>query len=178
LPPLEAPPRAADHPGAEDAPPELMALIEERLAFYIADYRAKRNQSRRWTTALKVTTILLAAGITIISGFAASKMLAAWAEYAGLMTLVLGVTLTALGAWEAFVDHRWKWIRYRVTLAGLYTLEDELRFRHASGQALGAAEAASLFQRLQHIVHETNQEWMSQRGQTLRGGPAAEAQKG
>jgi hypothetical protein len=91
-----------------------------------------------------------------------------------VVTLVVSASLTALGAWDAFADHRWKWIRYRATLSMLYTLQEDLDYRQASKTQLSADEIDQYFQQLKQTVHETSQEWMSQRGNVISSGGSGE----
>jgi len=169
---------ATDSPGSpeavvsqEVAPPGLLGCIEGRLTFYIADYKRKRDLSRARSTLIKAGTIIVSALITVLAGFAASSLADPLKPQLGLVILVLGASLTGIAAWEAFADHRWKWVRYRATLGNLYTIEDDLNYRKMAETPITRGEADEFFNRLRQAVHETNQEWTSQRAQTLRSQP-------
>jgi hypothetical protein len=71
--------------------------------------------------------------------------------------------------WESFADHKWKWIRYRSTLSSLYTIRDEFNYKRSGETELPLEDLNNLFGKLNRVVHEMNEAWMSQRGNALAG---------
>ena len=56
----------------------------------------------------------------------------------------------------------------------LYTLQEDLDYRQASKTQLSADEIDQYYQQLKQTVYETNQEWMSQRGNVISSGGGGE----
>jgi hypothetical protein len=159
--------RAAE-PDTLSAQQDEIAFLENRISFFISDYKKKRNKSRDLSNTVKILSLGLGALITLLIGLK-PFLDAGLAPYLSAITLLLSVCLTALGAWEAFADHRWKWIRYRATLSTLYTIQDDFHFRQKSRPAISAGDVKGFYAQLRTAVHETNQEWMAQRGNAISG---------
>jgi hypothetical protein len=146
-----------------------MEFLEERLTFFIKDYKNKRDKSRDLSNSVKIISISVGAIVTILVGLksafdATYPSVGIWIS---AVTLILSAALTSLGAWEAFADHRWKWIRYRATLSALYTIQDDFRFGRASKGGMSVEQVTEFYRQVRNAVHETNQEWMAQRGNSL-----------
>jgi hypothetical protein len=153
----------------ELAPDSLVKFFESRLQFFIKDYRQKRNKNRQCAKWLTGTTIVVAGAVTVLIAVRDSPIaiFRANAEFLGFASLVLSASLTGLGAWDAFEDYRWKWIRYRSTLSKLYAVEDEFGFGKSTNSGMTVATIEQLFARLKSAVDETNEEWTSERGKRI-----------
>jgi hypothetical protein len=168
--PDETEPDQRADPTTQPADPKEIEFVEGRLSFFIGDYKRKRNNNRDLSNSVKITTIAVGAIVTILIGLKPSFDATPTAPWLSALTLVLSAGLTSLGAWEAFADHRWKWIRYRATLSALYTIQDDFHFRRKSKQNLTVKEVEEFYMQMRGAVHETNQEWMSQRGNAISDG--------
>jgi hypothetical protein len=158
------------------ATPEAIQFVDDRLHFFIKDYKKKRNRSRDLSNAIKFTSISLGGLVTVLIGLKPLLENNAISKWLPAVTLILSAFLTSLGAWEAFADHRWKWIRYRATLSSLYTIQEDFCFRRMNTQQLTLGDITEYYTQMRNAVHETNQEWMSQRGNSI--GNAAQSGKG
>jgi hypothetical protein len=146
-------------------------FIHDHLDFFIKDYRNKRNQSRDSAGRFKIINILTAGMVTLLLGIKSSPVLPSTADgYLSLGALVLSACITSLNIWESFADYRWKWIRYRATLSALYTIRDDFLYAKSGGSVLTAELVDNFYDQLKRAVHETNEEWMSQRGTAIGGG--------
>lgn len=153
----------------EKAETQLDFLIAS-LRYHVKDFYRKRNQNRNWTVVLKMYSILVAATITVILGFASSPLFTGndtWLDgkgptYFALGALVLSTTVTVVSSWEAFSGYDWKWIRYRSTLADLYQLKDDLQMRKLAGE-VPTDELNAFYGRLKGLLEEVNEEWANRR---------------
>ena len=173
--PRPSSPARSDQPSDSDslpADPAEVEFVEGRLSFFIKDYKKKRDKSRALSNSVKIASIALGAIVTILIGLKPSfdTSYANAALSISAITLVLSAGLTSLGAWEAFADHRWKWIRYRATLSMLYTIQDDFHFRQKSKSGLSVKDVREYYIQMRNAVHETNQEWMAQRGNSISDG--------
>src|SRR5215472_1069288 len=83
-------------------------FLDDRLKYFINDYRKKRNHSRNSAAAFKVVTIVIGASLTLLLGVKSNPLLIPAAEnYLSVVALVLSTCLTAMSVWEAFADYRW-----------------------------------------------------------------------
>jgi hypothetical protein len=145
-------------------------FIEDRLNWFIDDYRKKRNQSRDAAGNFKLINIFTSGTVTLLLGIKSSPIFSGSIEgYLSLMALALSTGVTALSIWESFADYRWKWIRYRATLSTLYTIRDDFIYAQSGGNILTQEDIDQFYDQLKRAVHETNEEWMSQRGTAIGG---------
>jgi hypothetical protein len=150
-------------------------FLKKRLRFHINEYKEKRNNSRRQTKAFKLINIVLGALITF---FLAIKTSAIFKDYADVdpilsnIALLFSTLVTALTAWDTFADYRGKWIRSRSVLVTLYNIRDDLRYTLAGDGKPLEAVISEFYERLKLALNETNEEWMSNRGNALSGAPA------
>lgn len=144
-------------------------LLHEIIEFFIEDFKEKRNFSRDRANLFTKITICLGASLTIVLGTKSFSILSLFSDQISVLALVMSASSTALSSWIAFADHKWKWIRYRSTLSTLYTIRDDLRYAESAGKPLEEKDLNEFFDRLKAAVHETNLEWMSQRGNAISG---------
>lgn len=164
----DQPPDPDTLPAGEDE----IEFVKWRLEFFIGDYKKKRNRSRDLSNYVRIISIGVGALVTVLIGARPSSdtISANTERWLSVITLVLSAGLTALGSWEAFADHRWKWIRYRATLSALYTIQDDFEFRQKGKSGLSVGDVKEFYMQVRNAVHETNQEWMAQRGNAITGG--------
>lgn len=166
-PELPSQPHAALNSGSElDGK---IAFLQERFKFFIKDYKAKRNNARRLSNTFTLVTILSGTFLTLLLGIKSINMFAVWESELSLLALTLSVAITALNAWLSFTDYKWKWIRYRATLSTLYTIQDDFQYMQTSLSPNRSSKCDEIFELLKRTVHETNEEWMSQRGNAITG---------
>jgi hypothetical protein len=143
--------------------------IEKKLRFLIYDYKTKRDENRDDAAQYRKITIVLGSLVTLLLAIKQTPQLKEWQEWFSLAALAISTGLTGLAAWESFTDYRWKWIRYRTTLSNLYSLRDEVHFAKAGNAGLLTDEDVRKFHGLlQETVHESNEEWMKQRGTAIK----------
>jgi hypothetical protein len=142
--------------------------IEKKLRFLIYDYKTKRDENRDDAAQNRKITIILGSVVTLLLAVKQAPELKEWQEWFSLGALAISTSLTGLAAWESFTDYRWKWIRYRTTLSNLYSLRDDVHFAKAGNAGLLTDEDVRKFHSLLlETVHESNEEWMKQRGMAI-----------
>lgn len=122
-----APHQLESLPLGQAAPPSVQ-FVDSKLKYFIKEYRHRRNVSKYISNASKAASIIGPGALTIVIGLRPILGDSWFAEYSTAIPLVVSACLTGLGAWEAFSDHRWKWIRYRTTLYAIRKIKDEFDF--------------------------------------------------
>jgi hypothetical protein len=144
-------------------------FIEKKLRFLIHDYKTKRDENRDDAAQTRKIAIVLGSLVTLLLAVKQISQFKDFEEWFSLVALALSTVLTGLAAWESFTDYRWKWIRYRTTLSNLYSLRDEMHFAKAGNAGQLTNEDVQKFHKLlQETIHESNEEWMKQRGTAIR----------
>src|SRR6185436_10515130 len=110
---------------------EKLKLIENEIDDRVREFARKRRSDKHWAFGLKVSSVLLAATITVLLGLQLGDE---WSEPFKNIALVLGVLITVFNTYEAFYDYRALWVRRTVTLVHLYKLQRDFRF-YKSGVA-------------------------------------------
>jgi len=153
-------------------------FLEDRLNWFIDDYKHKRNLSRDAAGRFKLVNIFISGFVTLLLGIKSVPVFPASTEnYFSLVALIFSTGVTAVSIWESFADYRWKWIRYRATLSTLYTIRDDFYYAKSGGVDLAPEVIDQFYDQLKRAVHETNEEWMSQRGTAIGGGSNTGAKK-
>jgi hypothetical protein len=84
-----------------------------------------------------------------------------------ISSLALSAAITALATWEAFSDHRWKWVRYRALLSVLYRIKEDMLYRLQKTPPMTVGELDVIYRDLKQAMHETNQEWTGKRSPNI-----------
>jgi hypothetical protein len=139
----------------------LEAVLEEQISGF--NQRRKANKKRAFLFRLSIiicgllTTVLI--GIHSVSPTIQ--------PFITDIALLFSALLTALGAIDAFFDHRALWIRYTTTSNELKTLRSKLRYLLADGKEnIDDTQIDSLFEGFHKILNETNSEWLKLRKET------------
>jgi hypothetical protein len=104
-----SPPRRLADDGSGPASPEAVKFLDDRISFFINDYKAKRDVSRSSSNALKALSLTIGGTVTVLIGVRALLPEEYWLSgVVSGITLLFSAVLTSIGAWEAFADHRWK----------------------------------------------------------------------
>ncbi len=149
-----------------------LEFLRQQLDTRIKDFRPKREHNKRFAFQLKISSVLLAALITIILGL---KVDNSWSPTLQNIALVMGALITVINAVEAFFDHRSLWVRETVTLVRLYDLQRDVEF-YSSGieqNELDGPTLARFMKRYDQIMSEDLQTWLKLRGDTIS--PASSA---
>jgi hypothetical protein len=160
-----------DDANGHAASEEAIKHFEQRLQFFIINFDKKRHFSRVEAFGIQRASITLGAAVTILIG--ARPLLkghdGVYDELLSIVTLLLSAVLTALGAWESFAGHKWRWVRYRTSLHTLYAIKEDFEFDKSKGE-LTAERVDGYYMQLRNAVHETNQEWAARRAGLDSGG--------
>jgi hypothetical protein len=143
---------------------EAIEFLRGRIDSFITVFRRSRNRNRLLTNIFKITSIGVGGILTVLIGFKSAQQPAWIQDYATLLPLPLSALVTSLAAWEAFADHRWKWVQYRSTLHEIYRIRDDLEFAVSKMRVLTNDDLNAFYQQLVRIVDETDQAWLRQRG--------------
>jgi len=146
-------------------------FLRERLHYHIDEYKEKRNQRRKRANVYRFGAIVLGAIITLLLAVKTSVN-AKWPgadEILSTIALLFSTIVTAMGSWETFSDYRGKWIRSRSTLVTLYNIRDDLRYALAGNEELPNTEFDKFYERLRLALSETNEDWVSRRGNAIAG---------
>jgi Protein of unknown function (DUF4231) len=164
-----------DKPASLDA----LAFVAEKMAAMLADYTQKRNFSRLVVNVTKVGSIIAGAVLTIVIGSKPLFKDEHMSSVLVIVALVISTGLTALATWEAFSDHRWKWVRYRASISTLYRLQDDLCYMQKKDAPISVVQLDAFYELLKQAIHETNEEWMSKRSPNIGGsaGPSPVAHR-
>jgi hypothetical protein len=137
---------------------KLEATIEEQKQSYFEKTRKYGHRTFR----IKGLTIVFGALITILLGM---KLLTPFAESVfSNAALILGAAITALNAWGDYTQDRQLWIRFSIAAYGLDSLQRELQFIKEGGKGgLSADVVDNLFDRLERIIGDVNEEWQELR---------------
>jgi len=141
---------------------EKLKLIENEIDDRVREFARKRRSDKHWAFGLKVSSVLLAATITVLLGLQLGDE---WSEPFKNIALVLGVLITVFNTYEAFYDYRALWVRRTVTLVHLYKLQRDFRF-YKSGVAPDEISSAALERfkdRLDEIMDNDLRNWLKLR---------------
>ncbi len=141
---------------------EKLKLIESEIDDRVREFARKRRSDKHWAFGLKVSSVLLAAIITVLLGLQLGDE---WSGPFKNIALVLGVLITVFNAYEAFYDYRALWVRRTVTLVNLYKLQRDFRF-YVSGVEPDEISKAALERfknRLDEIMDSDLRNWLKLR---------------
>src|SRR3954451_24908202 len=111
-------------------------FLSKRLAFHIADFKKKRNQSRVYAGLIKVMVILFGGVTTIILGAKGYPYFKDYQVQLDIMALVHSTSGSMLIGIEALSSNTWRWIKYRRTPYDLYTIQDDFLYSHVCASAV------------------------------------------
>lgn len=155
---------------------ERLKCLEKEVDDLVKRYKDESVRYKNAAFRLKITSVVLAAIISILLGLKLGKGEDVGATFTYIATnvaLALSAVISVLSACEAFFDPRALWVRETVTFARLKDLQRDLRF-WASGLDPEAIEPKSLDsfkRRLDFILQDTLKYWMK-----IRGAPDLEKQ--
>jgi hypothetical protein len=145
-------------------PTQRLECLNAELDSLVARFARDCVRHKKRALTLKITSVLLAATITILLGLKLQST--ALTETFSNIALVLGGLITILSAYEAFFDPRSLWVRETVTFARLKDLQRDLRFWAAGLEAQDTDPATldAFKRRLDRILDESLKYWMKIRG--------------
>jgi hypothetical protein len=142
-------------------------FLLNRLAFHIADYKKKRDWSRRYAGLIKGLLIALSGSTTILLGIKEYAFLFEYKEAIGMIALVLSASGSMLVAIESVTNNTWRWIKYRRTLYALYSIQDDLGYAQASASPVPQDTIEGLYKRMCATLDAYNDEWLKERARSL-----------
>ena len=145
-------------------PAERLDWLQKEVEDLVHRYQRDSSIYKKQALRLRITSVFLAAIITVLLGLKLKN--ASLAEALSNVALVLSAAITVLSAYEAFNDPRALWVRETVTFARLKDLQRDLRF-WAKGQdpeAINAEELDRFKVKLDSILQDTLKYWMKIRG--------------
>lgn len=129
----------------------LLEMVNDK----IVSIKSKSRRNKFFFQFFTAGSILLGSAITLTLGFDFTDHIPDQKNIA----LSLGLLLTLLNSWMAVFDYKKLWLRQKVTLFGLYQLENELKFLSDTDQDHPKVEA--LFKTYQSIWQKDGEEWLS-----------------
>lgn len=144
-------------------------FLDEKLEFFVKDYKDRRDAVRRRAHGTKLALVLLGALTTITVGLREFTILADYGEWLGILALVLSASATTVAAWEGFANYSWRWVHSRQMLVHFYQLRDEVAFRRMDEDGLSEQEAQDYFDQMMNILQNANSQWSDKRGAALDG---------
>ncbi len=143
---------------------ERLKCLQTDLDSLVTRYARESVQHKKMALALKVTSVFLAALITVLLGVKLKSP--DLTEALSNAALVLSAVITVLSAYEAFFDPRALWIRETVTFARLKDIQRDLRF-WACGfdpKDVDPRELECFKTRIDHVLDDSLKYWMKVRG--------------
>jgi hypothetical protein len=139
-----------------------LAYLTKELRDRIKSFHSSVAWYRRRYYLATMSTVVLAALITIVAGWKPSLALGINENN---VTLVLGALTTVISAWGAFFSPRESWLIYASTLNRLRVLEAKIDFLKVSSSqtSLGDGAITALFQEYQSTLDAHNKAWLELR---------------
>ena len=144
--------------------PERLAWLKKEIGDLVDRFQRESTRYKRHAFVLKITSVFLAAIITVLLGLKLRST--SWSEAFSNVALFLGAAITVLSAYEAFFEPRTLWVRETVTFARLKDLKRDLLYWESGQdpQDIDAKELAMFKARLDSILEDTLKHWMKLRG--------------
>lgn len=124
--------------------------IEAILKEHTTYFEGKRNFNRRaafWFTIMPANFSALA---TVLLGVA-DKIVGPWPQVVALIATSIS---TVLGVWHALFANRKLWVANNRTLAAIYELQTDIRYRKADSKPIEQQEIDAYFERSKAINAE------------------------
>ena len=75
------------------------------------------------------------------------------------VALVLSATITLLGTFDTFFDHRAMWVRYTKTVTDLRAIRSDLEYQQTVSDNLASEKLDRLYARYKSVITDTNEWW-------------------
>jgi hypothetical protein len=139
-------------------------FLRERLESNIRSFQKRLLHNKRIAFLIRMIIVCLGTLTTILLGIRShSFVYDGNKDYLAAMAFSLSAVIPIFAAWEAFFDHRWLWVRYRLTLDSLYAISDDLEYMLVRENAVTKDELKGLHLRLQQVLQETSSAWFGKR---------------
>ncbi|CAN7460003.1 DUF4231 domain-containing protein [Mesorhizobium sp. LjNodule214] len=148
----------------EQAPPERIKFLRQKLMDNMEDYDWDARRSMRRAFQIRMIIVILGALTTLLLGLQSNK----WAEglyepYMSAAALVFSAIIPIFAAWDAFYDHRWQWIQKTVTHRTLAAILYDLEYEASGSSTVPKTTLDALYKRLRSTFDETNRAWQDKR---------------
>jgi Protein of unknown function (DUF4231) len=138
--------------------------LQDEINSLVDRFASECVRHKRRALTLKITSVLLAATITVLLGLKLQST--ALKDQFSNIALVLSGLITVFSAYEAFFDPRSLWIRETVTFARLKDLQRDLRFWGSGleSEEIDQPSLEAFKRRLDRILDEGLKYWMKIKG--------------
>lgn len=132
-------------------------VLKTHLARRIDAFKERKRINKRNANLVKALTIIFGFGITVFLGLNVDDWLK---SIFSNIALVLGASVTMLGAWDAFSNYRSFWAQYTFTHAQLLALRADIEFEFPEGtDEISEVVLKKFYRRYQNILDESNEYW-------------------
>ena len=143
------------------SPSGKLQFLLEHLHSQIEVFERRRRRNKRRAFWLKIATVALSVTITILLGIHTENP--SVKLFCSNAALVIAGSVSILGAWDAFFNHKELWIRYKRTANELKGLQSVVEYRSKSENGISEKDADALFIEFETILRQTNADWQQMR---------------
>jgi len=141
-------------------------LIVKEIDRHLEGFEKRRKYNRTKTFTTHMLIILLGGLVTFSNGLGKFEFFdIEMAEITQIISMILGVIITGIGAYNGFFNNKRFWVVYTSTTNGLKKIKSDLSY-YIAGKPVHDIDLNKLQiikDKIQEVLDETNSEWASVR---------------
>jgi len=138
---------------------EKLKYLEDEIAKGIKNMKSKGDQNKSRTFAVRMSSALLGALVTVALGLQITSLTTELKNFA----LICGALISVVNAIDSVVGYRALWVKQKLTLSQLYTLRNEIDFYKAGLEekdTIDERKVQEFFEKYQSIWETASSEWL------------------